>query len=104
MSLQKCGLNINSKNSENLTLSDISVAASISEREVLRCFKLTIGESSIQYLLKYRLIQSASMLRESPEKNISMIAADCGFESPAYYTKKFREFYLCTPREYRQKS
>lgn len=88
--------------SENITLSNISQAASISEREVLRCFKRTIGESPIQYLLKYRLIQSASMLRDAPEKNISGIAAECGFESPAYYTKKFREFYLCTPREYRQ--
>ena len=60
------------------------------------------GEGILATIVKYRLIQSASMLRDAPEKNISGIAAECGFESPAYYTKKFREFYLCTPREYRQ--
>lgn len=88
--------------SENITLSNIAATLNISERETLRCFKKITGESPIQYLLKYRLIQSASVLTECPDKNISAIAEECGFASPAYYTKKFKEFYLCTPREYRQ--
>lgn len=62
--------------------------------------KKITGESPIQYLLKYRLIRSASALTEYPDKNISIVAEECGFDSPAYYTKK--EFYLCSPREYRQ--
>lgn len=88
--------------SENITLSNIAETVNISERETLRCFKKITGESPIQYLLKYRLIQSASVLTEYPDKNISVIAEECGFDSPAYYAKKFKEFYLCTPREYRQ--
>ena len=88
--------------SENVTLSDIAETVNISERETLRCFKKITGESPIQYLLKYRLIQSASILTKYPVKNIYLVAAECGFDSPAYYTKKFKEFYLCTPREYRQ--
>lgn len=87
---------------ENITLSNIADTVNISERETLRCFKKITGESPIQYLLKYRLIQSASMLTEYPDKNISLVAEECGFDSPAYYAKKFKEFYLCTPREYRQ--
>lgn len=88
--------------SENITLFSIAKTVNISERETLRCFKRITGESPIQYLLKYRLIQSASMLTECPDKNISLIAEKCGFVSPAYYAKKFKEFYLCTPREYRK--
>lgn len=88
--------------SENITLCSIAETVNISEREALRCFKKVTGESPIQYLLKYRLIQSASVLTEYPDKNISAVAAECGFDSPAYYAKKFKEFYLCTPREYRQ--
>ena len=88
--------------SENITLSNIAETVNISERETLRCFKKITGESPIQYLLKYRLIQSASILTEYPDKNISAVAEECGFDSPAYYAKKFKEFYLCTPREYRQ--
>lgn len=87
--------------SENITLSDIAETVNLSERETLRCFKKIIGESPIQYLLKYRLIQSASALITYPDKNISVIAEECGFDSPAYYTKKFKEFYLCTPSNYR---
>lgn len=88
--------------SEPLTLSDIAKTVNISERETLRCFKKITGESPIQYLLKYRLIQSASILTEYPDKNISIVAEECGFDSPAYYTKRFKEFYLCTPGKYRQ--
>lgn len=88
--------------SENISLSDIAETVNLSERETLRCFKKFIGESPIQYLLKYRLIQSGSMLKEYPNQNISFIAKECGFDSPAYYAKKFKEFYLCTPREYRK--
>lgn len=87
---------------ENITLSNIAEIVNVSERETLRCFKKITGESPIQYLLKYRLIQSASVLTEYPDKNISIVAEECGFDSPAYYTKKFKEFYLCSPREYRQ--
>lgn len=87
---------------ENITLSNIAETVNISERETLRCFKKITGESPIQYLLKYRLIQSASMLTEYPDKNISLVAEECGFDSPAYYAKKFKEFYLYSPSEYRQ--
>lgn len=86
---------------ENITLSDIANTINISEREMLRCFKKITGESPIQYLLKYRLIQSASMLINYPNKNISLVAEECGFASPAYYAKRFKEFYLCSPKEYR---
>ena len=87
---------------EGITLSNIAKTVNLSERETLRCFRRITGESPIQYLLKYRLIQSASMLKEYPEKNISIVAEECGFDSPAYYAKKFKEFYLCSPREYRR--
>lgn len=88
---------------ENITLSSIAERLHISEREVIRCFRKITGESPIQYLLKYRLIQSATKLTECPDKTITTISEECGFESPAYYAKKFKEFYLCTPREYRNK-
>ena len=87
---------------EETMLADIANAANISTREALRCFKRTIGESPVQYLLKFRLMQSAEMLVQQPQESISAVSAANGFDSPAYYTKKFRELYLCTPREYRK--
>ena len=88
----------------NLPLSEIAASANISERECLRCFQKTIQTSPVQYLLKYRVMQGAEMLRQDQGRSISEIAAACGFESPSNFSKLFRRYYSCTPREYRQKN
>ena len=88
---------------DSLSLADISNSADISERECMRCFQKTIQISPVQYLLKYRIMQGAEMLLGDKGKSISEIAADCGFDSPSNFTKFFRRYYNCTPREYRQK-
>ena len=88
---------------DSLSLADISNAADISERECMRCFQKTIQISPIQYLLKCRIMQGAEMLLGEQGKSISEIALNCGFDSPSNFTKFFRRYYNCTPREYRQK-
>lgn len=88
---------------DDISLSEISGAADISERESLRCFKKTIQLSPIQYLLKYRIMQGAEMLLYNPQRSISEIALSCGFDSPSNFAQTFRRFYNCTPREYRKK-
>lgn len=87
-----------------LGLADIAASADIGERECLRCFKRTIRESPMQYLLKYRLMQGADQLVSDPSTSISEISAGCGFEYTSYFAKQFRRFYLCTPREYRKRN
>lgn len=89
--------------SDNISLCEISAAAGISERECLRCFRKTIQLSPIQYLLKYRIMQGANMLLDTPAGSISETAISCGFDSPSNFTKTFRRFYGCSPREYRAK-
>ena len=86
---------------EPITLADIAQAAGLSERECLRCFHRTIGDSPVQYLLKYRLMQGAALLRASPAASIAEVSAACGFDSPSYFSKQFRRFYQRPPREYR---
>lgn len=86
---------------EPLQLSDIAQAADLSERECLRCFNRTIGDTPVQYLLKHRLLRSAAMLHSMPSASIAEISVKCGFDHPSYYTKQFRRFYQCTPRDYR---
>ncbi len=87
--------------SENITLEDIASSAVLSTREALRCFRRTISDTPIQYLLKYRLMQSASLLKNSPALSIAEITSLCGFDYPCYFSKQFRRFYQCTPKEYR---
>ncbi len=93
---------IHSRYSENITLEDIAGAAALSTREALRCFRRTIHDTPIQYLLRYRLMQSASLLISNPSLTVSEVTTLCGFDYPCYFSRQFKRFYRCTPREYRQ--
>lgn len=93
---------IHSHYAENITLSDIAKEAGIGERECLRCFQRTIRVSPIQYLLKYRITKGAEKLSAAGEASISEISFSCGFSSPSNFTRLFKRFYGCTPREYRK--
>ena len=90
--------------SEPLKLSQIAEAADIGERECLRCFSRMIQVSPIQYLLKYRVNQSASLLLREPGKNITAIAGGCGFDSPGNFSRIFKRYYKCSPKEYRSRN
>ena len=92
---------IHSHFNEDIAVADIAASASIGNRECMRCFKRTISESPMQYLLKYRLMQGANQLAAEPTRSISEISENCGFEYTSYFAKQFRRFYLCSPREYR---
>lgn len=87
---------------EELALTQIAQAADIGERECLRCFNRMIQMSPIQYLIKYRIMLGAAMLLEGSERSIAEIAAGCGFDSPSNFSKLFKRFFECTPREYRK--
>ena len=66
------------------------------------CFQKTLQISPVQYLLKYRIMQGAEMLLADSTSSVSEVATYCGFDSPSNFTKMFKRFYNCTPREYRR--
>lgn len=86
---------------ERLELAQIAQQAGIGERECLRCFQRMLQISPMQYLLKYRIIQGASMLIAGKD-SIAEIAIQTGFDSPSNFTQMFKRFYKCTPSQYRK--
>lgn len=93
---------IHDRYAEDLQLSQIAQAADIGERECLRCFQRVIQVSPIQYLLKYRVMQGASVLRSASHLCIAEVSTLCGFDSPSNFSKVFKRFFACTPKEYRK--
>ncbi len=83
-----------------ITLFEIAQSADIKESEALRCFKSTLKTSPIKYLKKFRLEQTAFLLKSTSE-NIIDIALSCGFSEMSYFSKSFKESYGITPTEYR---
>lgn len=86
--------------SEKIFLSQIAQAAGISEREAARCFQKNIGQSPMEYLIKYRLNQAKKLLAES-DMTITEISYLCGFADCAYFGKTFKKKYGVTPSNYR---
>src|SRR5699024_587192 len=93
---------IHANYSKNITLDDLAMVANVSKSEVLRCFKSIINISPIKYLKNFRLQNAAYMLKNS-SYSIQTIYELCGFDSNSYFSKSFKEIYLCSPREYRDR-
>lgn len=86
---------------DEVSLSQISRHAMVSESECLRCFQKNIGTSPIQYVKQYR-IQKASELLTATDQKISDIGVLCGFQDISYFIKTFKKRKGCTPSEYRK--
>ena len=86
---------------QKLTLEEIADSASVSTRECLRCFRTSIHQSPMDYLIEYR-IQIAKKLLEGNDLSITDIALGCGFNSNSYFTKIFHRSCGKTPNAYRK--
>lgn len=94
---------IQSNYSENIQLIDIAQAAFIGKSSALRLFGQYIHTSPVAYLIQYRLKQ-ASRLLKSTDKKISVIAKETGFQSDAYFCRKFKNCYGISPQLYRKQT
>ncbi len=93
---------IESHYSENISAADIASAAGISSRESARCFRRCIGVSPASYLSEYRVQMAAMMLTET-DRSVIEISELCGFSSPGYFGKVFRDTFRLTPKAYQKK-
>ena len=87
--------------SGNVLLKDIAGAAGVSEGECGRCFRETILESPVQYLIRYRIDQAKELLTLS-ERSVTEIGLDCGFSDASQFIRHFRKRTGMTPSEYRK--
>lgn len=88
--------------SESVSVDRIAASASVSSRECTRCFRRCIGLSPIEHLTRYRVRMAEKALRESA-KTVLEISEDCGFSSPSYFSKVFRDMTGQTPKEYQKR-
>lgn len=89
---------------ENIGVRDIAHAASIGEREALRCFSEELGVTPSTYLMEQRLEHAARILSESPDVPIAQVAHRVGMKSASNFSLRFRKYFGCTPREWRKET
>lgn len=86
--------------SDELTLTELANLIPMSEGQFCRVFHETTKRTPMQYIMRYRIMQSCQLLTESTKK-ISEIANLSGFNNISYYNKVFLQTIGCTPKQYR---
>jgi AraC-like DNA-binding protein len=87
---------------EKISIAELAAAAFSSERECFREFHNCLHMTPVEYIKSYRLQMACYMLAKSLE-TITFISHACGLGSSSYFGKVFREYFGCTPIEYRHR-
>ncbi|MEL6651497.1 MAG: helix-turn-helix transcriptional regulator [Bacteroidota bacterium] len=74
---------------------------SVSQRYLSDTLKKETGKSSTEHLHLY-LIDAAKNILLNPNKSISEVAYELGFEYPTYFSRLFKKKEGISPREYRE--
>ena len=82
-------------------LENISDHFFITKEYMCRLFKKYIGVTAISYLNSLKLKHACTLLTGT-RKSMTDISAECGFGSPSYFSKIFKDNYTISPLEYRK--
>jgi len=93
---------IKSNYSENLSLRMILQLTNYSKSQFIRLFKESTGLNVSEYINKYR-IEKACLDLMYTNKNITEIATANGFNNIQYFSRRFKEYMNCTPKQYQKK-
>jgi AraC-like DNA-binding protein len=95
---------IHSHFSKAITLDDIAGSIHVSKSECCRCFKRTTKEAPFDYLLIYRIFESARRMQraDASADSIQTLSKAVGFHNASYYNRIFRKLLNCTPTQYRE--
>ena len=86
---------------ENITLTDLSHRAGMSEGHFCRVFKDMTGFSPFNYINRLRISKSLELLTDT-DKKVSEIASICGYNNISYFNRTFGKTMHESPSGYRK--
>ncbi|MGI6005964.1 MAG: AraC family transcriptional regulator [Ruminococcus sp.] len=87
---------------DELTVDQIARSANVSRSECFKCFRRFSQKTPVEYINECRLSQAASLLTGTG-RPVTEIASMCGFSTPSYFCKLFKERYHLSPAQYRKR-
>ncbi|MCO8121657.1 AraC family transcriptional regulator [Stieleria sp. TO1_6] len=85
---------------QDIATGKLAEMAGLSISHFERRFRLAFGASPRQYLIRVRIENAASMLRET-DRSVTEIAQCCGFYDHAHFSRSFRRLMNRSPSAYR---
>ena len=89
--------------SEELSVEDLAAMVHFNPDYLSRVFKKETGKTVSEYITEYRCALAGELLKNT-DLSVTMIASKSGYPNYAYFTRIFKKYSGCTPREYRKKS
>lgn len=86
----------------DIKLSTVAKLKSVSPEHLSRTFKACIGNGFNEYVTLLRLRRAEEMIKSEPNKTISEIAYECGFNDGNYFSYKFKKMYGISPIKARE--
>ncbi len=95
---------IRSHLSEDPPVSRLARLCGMSEPNLYLLFRRSLGESPVEYKNRLRIEHAMHLLETQKDLPIEQIADAAGFESAAYFRRRFKEHTGESPRDFRKRS
>ncbi len=82
------------------TLDDLAQLAGYTPQHLNRTFRRELGVTPLQHLAKLRMEHAAGLLAEG-RLTVKAIATAVACEDPYYFSRQFRQYFGCSPIQYR---
>lgn len=85
------------------SLDELARIAGLSRTIFAQRFKRLVGETTMSYLMRWRMLMATDRLRRSDE-SITSISFALGYESESAFCTAFKRAMSCSPTQYRRRS
>lgn len=84
-------------------LSTLSMEIGLSKFKLMRLFKEAFGVTPLTYFHHIKIKHSMSEMKNDPNKSLTTIAQELGYESLSTFTKTFKKYQNIAPSEFKRK-
>lgn len=92
---------ITSNYNTEINVSELATSCNLSRSRFMYLFKEQTGMAPHTYQQTLRIRNSISLLT-STNLSIAEISSQCGYQDPLYFSRIFKKYEGCSPREYRE--